>query len=745
MRKHILLAGVFLLCILFAACGGKGSGEETAGSGGDETAGSAGNAETAGNGWQGVTAGMDLKEITDRTEYYDLTVEENPFDLGLWEKNPQDQNAEMAALKGNKVYVFLGMQFYEGEPVQLWAEKSSGSNILLYGKDGNGETVLQGVSGQYTASDASACSYYKWYFDRERNFYCYRTDYVEADGKQRAQGRIVKILSSGEILYDNKLETGTGIEGICQTEDGRIYLLLWKEENGTRSLIQMDPDAGELMPESQVELPVMYELCLGTAGDCPALTGTENMDRKVMKVNPADKSLETILSFTGTSYGWHSDLELRNFRVLGDGSMELLWAHTNYYAQSRGKNFLMEKLKMEKVEKIPIVLRGVFATDDWVARRAAEFNRKSDTYHVVVEDCGLGNDVDDFARLTSIQVSAGKGPDILCGSSLLGDYVSGMMEKGALEALNPYMEASGVREEDYFPLVFSTWRQGEKIYGVNPRMSVGGYQIDESVLGSRETPDIETLADALLALEEDGVYFRGSDSGQVLYQFLAGSDSLWGMVDWENGVCDFATPLFEKLLEAARRHGDNGRKNPESCMVKYWRFDNVVQFDGSAEQEAEGMVPCGILFDDGCYAVSNSSYTMAVNANSSNKEGAWEFIRFLIGEEAQSADFDWYTPPVNKSVFERWMQEKVIEELTQIRYVNGVQVIPAYVDADVSKEKQEEYRKAFEDARPLPMRTAPILAVIREEAGSYFDGSKSAEAVSSVINNRVQLYLDEIR
>ena len=65
---------------------------------------------------------------------------------------------------------------------------------------------------------------------------------------------------------------------------------------------------------------------------------------------------------------------------------------------------------------------------------------------MVLESCGYGNDVEDYARLTSVQVGAGKGPDILCGSELLQDYISGMMEKGALEELNLYMEASGIRD-----------------------------------------------------------------------------------------------------------------------------------------------------------------------------------------------------------------------------------------------------------------------------------------------------------
>ena len=62
---------------------------------------------------------------------------------------------------------------------------------------------------------------------------------------------------------------------------------------------------------------------------------------------------------------------------------------------------------------------------------------------------------------------------------------------------------------------------------------------------------------------------------------------------------------------------------------------------------------------------------------------------------------------------------------------------------DITEEKIAQYREFLEDARPLPLRTVPLLDIILEEAEYYFDGMKSIEEVSAVIQNRVQLYMDE--
>ena len=64
---------------------------------------------------------------------------------------------------------------------------------------------------------------------------------------------------------------------------------------------------------------------------------------------------------------------------------------------------------------------------------------------------------------------------------------------------------------------------------------------------------------------------------------------------------------------------------------------------------------------------------------------------------------------------------------------------------DLTDRRIDELTEILEEARFLPVRTIPILEIIRDEAQDYFDGIKTIDEVSVLINNRVQLYLDEIR
>ncbi len=711
MKKYIITLTFILSCAFLAACGGKAEQEEP---------------------WIGIAPGADLTAVTERTEYYDLAVEtEELFDLGLWEKNPEEYYSTHIERLGITVYNLLGMQFAEGRPAQVWSEVSpDGVNIYLYRTDGSRELLASGLSDNDCAFvDAR----YDAFVDQDKNCYCYRHTFPKIDGEYMYLYTIMKILPTGEISYQSTLEPGFRLDDICQTEDGRIYLLLADYQTRKEVLEELDPDTGQLIPESRMEWDFISNgpSNLGSAGTYPARASIQGMD----SIDTETKNTSPILYADGTSYGLRSEWDIQDFQVLEDGTIEVLWSY------QRGHGYTMDRMRMEKVEKTPLVVRAVFEDDFWLSEKVALFNQKSRDYHVVLESCGYGNDVENYARLTSVQVGAGKGPDILCGSELLQDYVSGMMEKGALEELNPYMEASGIREEDYFPLAFSAWRQGEKIYSVTPKMDIYYEEMDAEVLGGAEPPDIETLADALLAREESAVYRQGLTSEGLLNTFLQGSESLWGMVDWKAGSCDFNTPLFEKLLEAARRYGYDDRRTLEQEITHRIDVTSYFHFSSPAEQKEEGLVSVGTLFDDGCHVVSYPLYAMAINSNSPHKEGAWEFIEFLLGEEVQYRE-ELYLLPVHRESFDKWLEWE-LWWLTESRFEKGKGYIPVYHGENTSAEKVNAYKKAIEDARPLPTQTAPILTIIQEEAEDYFNGSKNAEEVSRVINNRVQLYLDE--
>ncbi len=264
------------------------------------------------------------------------------------------------------------------------------------------------------------------------------------------------------------------------------------------------------------------------------------------------------------------------------------------------------------------------------------------------------------------------------------------------------------------------------------------------------------FSDSLLSPgKENTVFLSGYDPQDLLELFLKGSDTLWGTVSWEDMACDFSGELFTKILETAALYGDDGRRLNPSSIAEGRSFSNLFEFDSSEDMKRAGKTACGILFDDECHAGLSSSSTMAISSSSANKDGAWEFIRFLLGEEVQSSEPVYYIP-LRKKNFDAWLDAQLAEvrdsgekRIGYVVYKAGSNsVISAeehvYTENDITEEKAAEYRLALQEARSCPLRTLPILAIIREEAADYFNGSKTAETVGQLITNRVQVYLSEL-
>lgn len=217
------------------------------------------------------------------------------------------------------------------------------------------------------------------------------------------------------------------------------------------------------------------------------------------------------------------------------------------------------------------------------------------------------------------------------------------------------------------------------------------------------------------------------------------------MVDLEKGTCDFGGELFGKLLEAAKRYQYDERNNfPKVTSDKYLSTIHTIyyNFRTRAEEEARGFASAGTLFDDGSHpvpAIAQSRYkSLMLNANAANRDGAWEFVKFILSDEAQEKLAEKAELPVKKSVFKAQMEREIEDGLSK-------DVSVKVFDGPLTKERADEIEEFLENARALPYKTEPILAIIREEAKEYFNGNKSKEQVAEIIENRVQLYLDEQR
>lgn len=131
-----------------------------------------------------------------------------------------------------------------------------------------------------------------------------------------------------------------------------------------------------------------------------------------------------------------------------------------------------------------------------------------------------------------------------------------------------------------------------------------------------------------------------------------------------------------------------------------------------------------------------------MNSASKNKEGAWDFLEFLLSEELQNS-IDWGFP-ARRDSFEDYLtysymrKEDAFPELGY--YLDNYQ-IATQEDFDVVWEALD---RAVYRPYGFYFNDNPIRVILEEETGMYFAGDATLEDTVKKIQNRVTLYLNEM-
>ncbi len=611
------------------------------------------------------------------------------------------------------------VQFFRGEPVILSKlvnseDEKHTADIWLYGAGGQSEPVVEGLP-------ASEIRYGEGFLDEEGCYYLLKVD------RQRTITTVTKYDHSGKKAY--ALERATENLQKCSLGEGKMALL-YKDNATNRMVFELLDTATGAVSEVKLKDTARFwkTVWLGTDGAAPYLLDTDG----IYKVDPENGEITEWLTFGGTSYALGAETffekgNIDSFRIEENGDVKILWGAILGVSIAESLNVPVGAARLETIQRRPLdesrtilTMRVSWVPYQWLKNQIMEFNKKNRDYYVLVDTADTSQ--------TLVELGTGKGPDILYGDHMLGDSLYSLIQKGVFEDLTPYMERSGVRPEDYFNMAFCSYGSDGRVYGINPIASVWGLAVDSCLLGEENSlGDIDSFLDALLELGDTAVYATNQDSGEVLQRLLQSSDNLWGMVDWEKGTCRLEGELFVKLLQAAKNLGDSDRKSYSPVVA-----DISIGFSTNISLEDSmyaGKTVTGELFDDGCHGWAKSHLSLKINAGSSNKEGAWEFLSYLLSREIQETK-DLSEIPVHRGAFATRAEEEISNEF-RYKELTGEDV--AWVEA------------WYEDTRFMSARVQPLIDIIKNEAGGYFDGSKDIEQVRHAIENQIQLYLDERR
>jgi ABC-type glycerol-3-phosphate transport system substrate-binding protein len=146
---------------------------------------------------------------------------------------------------------------------------------------------------------------------------------------------------------------------------------------------------------------------------------------------------------------------------------------------------------------------------------------------------------------------------------------------------------------------------------------------------------------------------------------------------------------------------------------------------------------------------------LGLHSKLENKDGAWEFISSMLSEEFQSgtpqSQQNFHFPilkSAHKAHIERAMQAAYSEENgVQIEQPKGELARPGWsVDRFAATESDiQAISDLINSADKSRVFNRQIMNIITEEAGAYFSGAKSAAEVVDIIENRVGIYVNEMK
>lgn len=588
--------------------------------------------------------------------------------------------------------------------------------------------VLEGQYMQYALSDASGNLYLSsgdgtiFVFDSELNL----TD-------------TVKVESNNDYSSMNAM-------GV--TEDGRIAILKYT-----------DSDMGLCMYDA--EKKAFGEPMEGLPSNMWNSSISFTEDGSVLLNNSEGAYLYDMESRTATQIVKWMDCDLtpdyvRNIYAMSDGNFVVFYEDWN---TNESDIIVLKKVAAADVVQKQVVTVGVLYSSQKLQADIVEFNKNSDKYRVELKDYTSNIEYtteDDYQKNYQNAVTQ-MNNDIVSGKldMFAADSVDieNLISKGAVEDLNSYLETSTqVKKSDLMENIINAIEESGVLYCVPTSFSINtlvGRTEDVGEKSGWTMADVKALCDKY----PDASLFANATRGTVLNALL--SYDFDSYVDWENGVCHFDQEEFKQLLEMVAKYPSDDEFDWEKDYVaepKAFRnhtallgtmyISEVTDYQVEEKLFDAPITAIGYPTDGSRSGVAASiSGGVCINTASKNKDACWEFIEYtLVNNKIDSIFMNGF--PVRKADFDALIEKKLAEKDSSYGYSwDDVEItVEGTTQEDVDKLKDLISRV---DGISVNQQDSNLMNIITEEAEAYFTGQKSLDDVTSIIQSRATIYVNE--
>ncbi|MCR5528227.1 MAG: extracellular solute-binding protein [Saccharofermentans sp.] len=387
-----------------------------------------------------------------------------------------------------------------------------------------------------------------------------------------------------------------------------------------------------------------------------------------------------------------------------------------------------------------------YKADKYIDNANVDFS-DSEAYSRAYDDATV-----ELSNQLAVDLMAGDGPDIIFDTASLSqlnnaDYLLDISDRVNTDGLfSNIIDASKVDGKLYqLPLTFGV----TGIAVLNENVSAGQVGFTYEQYGEF----VSTVCNGKDPLAMDQTDF-----------FITCMDTMWDQFITEEGNIDCDNEAFRALAEYTNENvfapvviREEDTYTVEFGTTDTMLTDGAVRIDASTfdmyvallGNHADSSTILGIPSIDARGPVATVTGSVAISAKTTEVDACMSFVETLLSPEVQ----EYYALaskgcPVSVSAYESFAQDIIddynvaIEQVSRYMSPGAMAVSGPHMTA-IDYSVIDNYETMILSCSSVLSTDTAIKVIVREEMPAYFSGQKTLDEVISIIENRVQTYLDE--
>lgn len=434
----------------------------------------------------------------------------------------------------------------------------------------------------------------------------------------------------------------------------------------------------------------------------------------------------------------------------------------------------MEYVEPDKVPDRQVLTLAMYGSDINLLRKVIEFNRSNPKYKILVTDYSTYAMAEDYKAGVAVmnnEIAAGKVPDIIYNTGSF-DFRS-YADKGMLADFYELIKTDEkVKLEDYCANVFRAFETDGKLYELAHDFCIETMVGKKSIFGEETSLTWEKMNQILRQYPDASPFYNTINRNQVLEWALR--YSMDEFVDWSKAACSFDSKGFQDLLAFASKfpedvdfdklyEDDTAWALQEQQFITNASLLNSLTISNVNDIKnftygsfLEEVTPVGFPNGRGMGSSICAVGSFGISEKSAHKQTAWEFVRQFILPESQmpkgnEASYRYGLPVYKPALLEMasHMTEKSFyidsESGEKVYYdntamINGQEIV---VEPATEQEAKKWVDFIFSVDKRVSNAADNLLKIVNEEAAAYFDGQKTVEDVTKIIQSRMSIYISE--